>query len=152
MENTKIAGELLKLAGQLLGPGKPDGTGPVGLGRRRRRREQECDEDGFYEPMSNEDECEEAVAQEILKASKLVNATDDKTKAKIALRALSRATTHMDKLVDELHYSHQEFPDLGTKGSRLKARLKKIMEAANKVQTLSAMSYSDLESYLKAVK
>ena len=42
MDNERIARELVRIAGQILGPGKPDGSGPVGLGRKQRKRQQEC--------------------------------------------------------------------------------------------------------------
>lgn len=54
MDKKELARHLVKIAGQIMGPGIPDGTGPVGPGRHLRRRQMPC-------PLVEEEVIEEEV-------------------------------------------------------------------------------------------
>jgi len=75
MNEKELARRLLKIAGQIMGPGNPDGTGPVGLGRRQRRRQMPCplvEEEVIEEEIMPEEEEVEVVevASELTKIAK----------------------------------------------------------------------------------
>jgi len=82
MNRRRVASELVKLAGRLLGPGVPDGTGPVGLGRRQRRRWMPCPITEVVEAPIAEDEEELVELEPVQVASELVKIAKELLAAK----------------------------------------------------------------------